>query len=461
MKHLLTTSILLLCSLTLFAQKNVGSTGNRKAKTTTSVAPKQQKQTASKQKSAAQPKQPSISDPSGYENGHGYVDLGLSVKWATMNVGANKPSDYGNYYAWGETRTKSNYDWSTYFDSVNGSDSDFKKYALNKKTTLDLSDDAAHVNWGGAWRMPTTAEQDELREKCTWTWTSQNGVEGYKVVSKSNGNSIFLPAAGFRHDDSFNNVGPFGYYWSSSLYSDYSDAAYYFQFYSDDANWNAITRNFGFSVRAVCPSAQATAVKDSKQSSISSPSGYNNGYGYVDLGLSVKWATMNVGANKPSDYGNYYAWGETRTKSNYWWNTYFDSVNGSDSKFKKYATNKKTTLDLSDDAAYVNWGGSWRMPTTAEQDELCEKCTVTWTSQNGVKGYKVVSKSNGNSIFLPAAGYRILDGLCLRGSYGSYWSSSLYSDGSCSAYSLRFNSGDVGWDGSYRYGGFSVRGVCP
>lgn len=253
MKHLLTTSILLLCSLTLFAQKNVGSTGNRKAKTTTSVAPKQQKQTASKQKSAAQPKQSSISSPSGYENGHGYVDLGLSVKWATMNVGANKPSDYGKYYAWGETRTKGNYNWNTYFDSVKGSDSDFKKYALNKKTTLDLSDDAAHVNWGGSWRMPTKAEQDELRKKCTVTWTSQNGVKGYKVVSKSNGNSIFLPAAGYRYYGGLYDVGSYGYYWSSSLYSDYSTNAFYLDFLSVGVNWSNDGRNYGFSVRGVCP----------------------------------------------------------------------------------------------------------------------------------------------------------------------------------------------------------------
>ena len=190
---------------------------------------------------------------SGYENGHEWVDLGLSVKWATTNVGASSPTDYGGYYAWGETRTKSDYSWSTYFDSVNGSSSNFNKYATNKKTTLDLSDDAAHANWGGSWRMPTRAEQDELREKCTWTWTTQNGVEGYKVSSKRNGNSIFLPAAGSRDDSFLSYAGRFGEYWSSSLDSGHSSFACNLYFHSSKVDWGEVLRFYGRSVRAVCP----------------------------------------------------------------------------------------------------------------------------------------------------------------------------------------------------------------
>ena len=161
---------------------------------------------------------------------HEYVDLGLSVKWATCNVGATKPEEYGDYFAWGETQPKSNYDWSTY-KYCNGSYKTLTKYnnsssygTVDNKTTLDLSDDAARANWGGSWRMPTRAEQDELRNNCTWTWTTQNGVNGYKVTSKSNGNSIFLPAAGYRDDSSLNNAGSTGYYWSSSLYTDNPNA---------------------------------------------------------------------------------------------------------------------------------------------------------------------------------------------------------------------------------------------
>ncbi|MDY4512770.1 MAG: hypothetical protein SPE10_04900, partial [Paludibacteraceae bacterium] len=118
------------------------------------------------------------SDPA---NGHEYVDLGLSVKWATCNVGASKPEEYGNYYAWGETTTKSTYNWSTY-KWCNGSKTTLTKYntsssygTVDNKTVLELADDAARANWGGAWRMPTDAEWTELRENCTWTWITKNG----------------------------------------------------------------------------------------------------------------------------------------------------------------------------------------------------------------------------------------------------------------------------------------------
>ena len=170
----------------------------------------------------------------GVENGHEYVDLGLSVKWATCNVGATTPLGYGDYFAWGETTAKSSYTSSNYTYS---------------------SADAARVNWGGSWRMPTKAEQDELRNtnNCTWTWTTQNGVSGYKVTSKKNGNSIFLPAAGYRDRSSFSIVGIDGYYWSSSLNTNYSNYAYYFYFDSRSVDRGcSLYRYLGRSVRAVC-----------------------------------------------------------------------------------------------------------------------------------------------------------------------------------------------------------------
>lgn len=180
----------------------------------------------------------------------------------------------------------------------------------------------------------------------------------------------------------------------------------------------------------------------------------------VDLGLSVKWADMNIGAEKPEDYGWSLAWGETKPKDVYYWETYFDTNDGG-STFSKYTTSTKITLDPEDDAAHVNWGGDWRMPTKAEQDELCNKCTWTWTTQNGVNGYKVTSKVNGNSFFLPAAGCRLDSGLSLAGSYGYYWSSSLSPDSDYDAYSLYFHLGCWDWYGINRYRGRSVRAVCP
>ena len=201
-------------------------------------------------------------------------------------------------------------------------------------------------------------------------------------------------------------------------------------------------------------------------------SGTENGYAYVDLGLpsGAKWATCNVGATTPEGYGDYFAWGETGPKTNYDFSTY-KYCNGSFYTMTKYCTESgygyngftdgKTTLELSDDAARANWGGNWRMPTRAEQDELRNNCTWTWTTENGVNGYKVTSKTNGNSIFLPAAGDRDGTSVGSVGSYGRYWSSSLYESNPYSAYSLYFDSGDVRWNGNDRYGGHTVRAVCP
>ena len=198
-------------------------------------------------------------DGKGEANGHELVYLGLSVKWATMNVGANKPEEYGEYYAWGETSTKSTYSWSSY-KYCNGSYNTLTKYntdrglgTVDNKTTLELSDDAATAKWGGSWRMPTDAEWVELKEKCTWTWTSQNGVNGYKVTSKINGNSIFLPAAGYRYRTSLYDVGSNGYYWSSSLSTDYPYYAWDVYFYYCDLRRRDYSRYIGRSVRPVCP----------------------------------------------------------------------------------------------------------------------------------------------------------------------------------------------------------------
>ena len=198
------------------------------------------------------------SSDNGTENGYEYVDLGLSVKWATCNVGASKPEEYGDYFAWGETQPRSTHSWSTY-KWCNGSASTLTKYnnkssygTVDNKTVLEAADDAATANWGGAWRMPTTEEQDELRNNCTWTWTIQNGVNGYKVTSKSNGNSIVLPAAGCRYDSSLYLAGSLGYYWSSSLYTVYPLSAYELDFRSDYVDWGNNGRDYGRSVRPVC-----------------------------------------------------------------------------------------------------------------------------------------------------------------------------------------------------------------
>lgn len=192
----------------------------------------------------------------GIENGYVWVDLGLSVKWATMNVGATEPENYGKYFAWGETAEKNIYSWDTY-KYCQGSYETMTKYCYIQsfdtvdRTILEPEDDAAYVNWGGKWRMPTNVEWTELRLQCTWTWTTQNSVNGYLVTAK-NGNSIFLPAAGCCHDADLYNVGSYGDYWSSSLSGIYSNYASSIYFDSNDVG-RGYGRCYGQSVRPVCP----------------------------------------------------------------------------------------------------------------------------------------------------------------------------------------------------------------
>lgn len=192
---------------------------------------------------------------------HEAIDLGLSVKWADCNVGANAPEDYGDYFAWGETTGynsgKTYFDWNTY-KWCNGSYTSMTKYCtsssygtVDNKEVLEAADDAATANWGSNWRMPTDAEMTELRTKCTWTWTTLNGVNGYKVIGP-NGNSIFLPAAGCRSGGRLSRDGSIGYYWSSSLGTSYSDVACRLTFDSDDYGWFDGGRYYGLSVRPVC-----------------------------------------------------------------------------------------------------------------------------------------------------------------------------------------------------------------
>jgi hypothetical protein len=193
------------------------------------------------------------------------IDLGLSVKWASFNLGASTPEGYGHYFAWGEVDMKSGYSWSNY-KYCNGSSSTMTKYCnkssygnngfTDTKTTLDLKDDAAHVSWGGSWRIPTKAEIDELlnSDNCTWTRTAQNGVNGYLVTSKITGHegaSIFLPAAGCYDGTSFNVC--LGFYWTSSLSTSLPFGAYGFCFGSDYHETSGYDRSWGLPVRPVCP----------------------------------------------------------------------------------------------------------------------------------------------------------------------------------------------------------------
>ena len=438
------------------------------------------------------------------ENGHEWVDLGLSVKWATCNVGAKTAEEYGNYYAWGETKPKDEYS-SDNSVTYNQSISDFSG---------NPQYDAATANWGGDWRMPTKAEMNELESKCTWEWIKQNGVRGYKVTGP-NGNFIFLPAAGCWSYTTFTDGScGYAYYWSSTPYSSTSDMTYYLQF--DSGRHDMICsdiRAYGFSVRPVrewkdgeIPSVEVsvnstdiTAVVNTYVSSPISeitargfywgtnpnPTEADNNvvlenttgsiakvitnltpnttyyvkayaanssgtsysevisfttldkveYDYVDLGLpsKLKWATYNVGASSPEEYGNYYAWGEVTPKIEY-----------TQSNSETYGMlMNDISGNLQYDAAAANWGGGWRMPTNTEMHELIDYCTWEWTTQNGVNGYKVKSKTNDNSIFIPA---------------GYYWSS-IPKDDNVDSYYMFLGSSEHYVSSVDRYYGRTIRPV--
>lgn len=204
------------------------------------------------------------------------VDLGLSVKWASVNLGALKPWEPGDYFSWGETVRKSTFSFSAYIWGTlrkwgNGHSSFSKYIPANKsdywdgkgtpdnKTQLEPDDDAAHVLLGGAWRLPTFAEQEELKAQCEWTWTKENGISGYLVTSKVNHKSVFFPACGYSlgteaGEVSVSYAGSFGLYWSSSLHLDFPDMAYCHLFHQDHKTVFFdlfYSRYIGASIRAV------------------------------------------------------------------------------------------------------------------------------------------------------------------------------------------------------------------
>lgn len=414
---------------------------------------------------------------SGMEGEYTYVDLGLSVMWATYNIGASNPWEYGDLYSWGETTTKDIYSSDNYKWGVKKS---IQKYCSNSsmgvrddKYELDPKDDAAIANWQGKWRMPTKADLLELQEECDWTWTDnfqQSGISGAIGTSKRNGNTIFLPTSGMGSYKGRTKNNEFGFYWSSWLDKDGIDHAYMFrieQSYSTPNKALAYTNNnyreYGKAIRPVFPSPNYVKTPEY------SVSGTMGNHSYVDLGLSVMWATCNVGATQPTEFGDLFAWGETTTKetfsvSNYKWKE--------GSSITKYCTKSnygtiddKTILDPEDDAATVNWGGTWRMPTYNELKELIGGCKWEWSESfngSGIEGVVGTSEKNGNVIFLPATGWGADYGTQSRFYSAYYGSSSLSNDPDCVH---RF---DVDFYGDYgntqlsavsRYLGHCVRAV--
>ena len=398
-------------------------------------------------------------DKIGSYKGHDYVDLGLSVKWASCNVGADTPWDNGNYYAWAETDTKDDYSFKTYKYKTSGDsytnvkyskyNTDYYKGVVDNKLRLEESDDAAALNWGGKWRMPTTEEFIELIDNCKWEWTKQGDIWGYKITGKKKGyrnNSIFLPATGWLGSDSNHMCeGSKAFYWSNCLLLDDSNESDCLFFESDEIGIDCDFRSRGFTVRPVC----VLNILDKTQKAKNDITAYDNigiekYHEYVDLGLSVKWATCNVGAADEWDYGHYYAWGDYYKKNTY----------------------AKDNYDMSyyEDVASFDWGPDWRMPTKDECVELIEFCDWKWTEENGVIGYRITSKISGytdNSIFLPSGGY--YDDSSLKSKHdGFYWTSTIRDKEELEAWHLGlFNDhhGFFSYEDLYCWNGLLVRPV--
>lgn len=381
---------------------------------------------------------------SGVAGDYSFVDLGLSVRWATYNVGATKATEKGSYFAWGETKTKSTYNMGTYKWGDEKKD-EVTKYCINadfgtvdSKETLEFSDDAARANWGGEWRMPTDNELQELYYGCTWKWSDDfngSGVAGRVGTSKKNGNIIFLPAAGQYDGNKLSGDAECGYYLSSSLKNSSNSHASCLFAWKKMFDYNVATkRELGSSVRAVIekPIEHGTSI-----------SGRINDYTYVDLGLpsGLKWATCNIGATAPCEYGMHYAWGELTPKNKY---SLFGEAKTEKVRMKAYNFVEKLTkaghtnlvnefwdeimLAPSEDVATVVMGIEWRIPTAYEFKELIEGCKWKYEANynnSGISGYLGISNKNGNTIFFPAAGFSFEDQTYGVGDYGFYWASTL------------------------------------
>ena len=361
-----------------------------------------------KPKQTPNPDQPTDPDPQTPDPQTGFnipqaVDLGLSVKWANFNIGATQPSEVGNYIKWGDpTGTSLSIDYGFYVDTTDiGGDSRY---------------DTATALFGGNWRMPTRAQFKELQDNTTISYETVNGVDCYKFTAR-NGNYIYMPISGLYTNESSNPTDykqtAYGWYWTSE--SESSTIPYLACLYSNhtiDIQISSIS--YRMPIRAVYQTSQ------NQQPQEPTPTETSEAGNAVDLGLSVKWANKDVGSTSQSIIGDYLTWGATQTQSGY---TVADYVygNSTDLNGMVYLAAPGSDLESQErasysigntqyDAAHVRWGGTWRMPTPSEINELIEECTWVWTSRNDttngtVWGFEV--SRNGNSIFLPAGGRMI------------------------------------------------------
>ena len=363
------------------------------------------------------------------------VDLGLpsGLLWTSCNLGAENENESGKLFAWADPSEKS-YNQSTYTNAVEASIDDISS------TKYDI----ATMTLGNEWHMPNELDFEELRKECEWTYITTPFV-GWKVTGPNN-NSILLPMCGNRQGDgTIVKDGTAAFYWTSINYSGLEAVYYTFSTSAKIAGKTAHSNKYiGMNVRPVKGNSNVPKSDEDDKN----PSPYDNAA--VDLGLSVDWASYNIGATKATEAGNKYAWGETEIKDSYTPNNY-----------KHYVAGAYLSLGLDDisgseyDPVHLLWGGDWQMPTNLQMMELFSECDWSWGKINGVDGFTITSKLNGNSIFLPVT----------EGNEGSYWSSTLYTLSgpfyNNSAYYLDFseNYTPTGCQYYYRYIGKCIRPV--
>ena len=468
--------------------------------------------------------------------------------WAETNVGADEPWETGLSFWWGDTvgYRRENGAWA----ASDGLSSDFSFADANTPTygkghatlqsegwitadgVLEPAYDAAHIKWGGSWRMPTDQELIDLTTSCDWTWTTTNGVSGFVVRGRGNfaSASIFLPCTGNGAGTALNNSGSHGRYWSSVLLSgDYGSWGLGFDVGGASAGYS--DRYLGQFVRpvktlpaAITVSFNANGGSESlpSQSCIpgeaygSLPTATRTGYVFAGWftegrgGTQVTtasivpasattlyahwtsdgthnkvqlwaggpyWAETNIGADEPWDYGYYFWWGDTvgyRRENNAWVasdgsSSDFSFNSGYATTYGKHPSTLRNegwitadgVLAPAHDAAHVQWGGYWRMPTDQELSDLVNNCDWTRTTINGVNGYVVRGRGNfaDSSIFLPLAGRGYGTSLDYPGTDGDYWSSVPLAGNSGNAWYLALYSGNQGTENIYRFRGQTIRPV--
>ena len=331
-----------------------------------------------------------------------YVDLGLpsGTIWAAWNIGASSVTDYGTLYQW----------------SDGDGDGTISTAAAPNNIQGTVYDTATQL-WGSNWRIPNKEQMQELTEKCTWKGVDNymnSGVNGF-VVTGPNGNTIFIPSAGFVSPGETNITGKGNYamYWTSE--ADDAKAAAYYQFAVSNHRNGSTSAKTKLPIRAIYVKGESTPT--TPDIPVSSMGDAPEGTQAVDLGLSVKWSNFNLGATRNADAGDYYMWGDTKKQTNYVKQNY-PHLNADGSLIDIGSEISNTGYD----AAKAQWKGSWRMPTQADWSELINDCNWEWTTINNVEGFKVSSKKNKNFIFLPVTGQMSGENI-VYGNEGHYWMS--------------------------------------